>query len=220
MNWIERLRKFRTSERVRNDGPNGRVAGEKKPYDVLAYWNSRPDPNNAEGNSAPRVENDVGFIRKHLGSAKHVLDLGPGVGRTWTAFDAGLTVQTLDVARQHAGRLAEIARTRGFSLEQAYLDAPLDRFPFADRRFDVGICCQVFLHQPPEVFAHSIAEFSRVSARLILISGFHSTFPDVAKAAIKADHVFSHDFIAAVQSLGRTITDVQSRGGLLFLHAE
>ena len=187
-----------------------------KRYDPVSYWSTRTDPNADTGKNTARVATDLAFIGEHLDGP--VFELGPGTGRTFAAYPSGIDVTTRDLSDQHRDHLAALASEGGFSLTQTHTSDPMDRFPAEDQAFGTGLCCQVFLHMPPESFAHAISELSRVSRKLVIIAGFHSTFPEETRKILAA-HVFSHDYIAAVTGLGRTIRDVRSEHGLIYLMA-
>ncbi len=188
-------------------------------YNPISYWNARSDPNNEAGRAHERVATDVDFIGKHVGELKSIFELGPGVGRTFRAYKAGANVTSLDISKAYADQLSAAAAEAGVVLQQHCQAGLLDRFPFDDASFEVGVACQVMLHQPPDVFAHSIREMSRICAKLVIISGFHSTFPQSATKAIGAPHVFSHDYIWALCELGRSCADVRSAHEIIYICA-
>ena len=186
-------------------------------YDPARYWASRADPNVAEPDPE-RAAHDRDFIARALTGAATIFELGPGTGRTFAAYRAGQSVTTRDITDRHKDRLADLARARGITLTQTRAPDPLSSFDASDQSFDAAICIQVFLHMPPPAFDHAISELSRIARRLVIVSGYHATFAQ-AGARLPA-HVFSHDYIAALNRLNRPMSDIRSRAGILYLVAD
>ena len=180
-------------------------------YDPKAYWNSRQDPNAPDGKSADRVSFDVNYIKKHLGQASPVFELGPGVGRTFEAYERGTEIVTLDLSRIYSQRLSRVAQECGLSLRQHYLDDGMQRFPFDDDQFDIGVSCQVFLHQPPDLFAHSLSEFARICRNAVIISG-------IKPRTGSSSHVFSHDYLEKTGNLRRLASNVTIKNSIIYLY--
>lgn len=180
-------------------------------YNPKAYWNARPDPNAPEGKTPERIDFDVNYVRKNLPAAASIFELGPGVGRTFAAYESGSSITTLDLSRTYAERLSNVAQEHGLTLDQHFIDDPMQAFPFADGQFSFGVSCQVFIHQPPDVFRHSLREFSRVCQSAVIISGIN--FDDA-----NTPHVFNHDYLRDLTDLGRLASNVLVRGRILYLY--
>lgn len=187
-------------------------------YDPARYWSRRADPNVAEPDPA-RAEFDRDFIAGALGDAHNIFELGPGTGRTFAAYSPGQTVTTRDITNRHHAHLEGLAQQAGITLCQTLASDPLAPFEHGGRDFEVGISSQVFLHMPPEIFSHAITQMARICQRLIIIAGYHSTFPGTAGTHLPA-HVFSHDYILALGDLGCRITDIRSRAEILYVTAD
>jgi hypothetical protein len=172
-------------------------------YDPIAYWNSRPNPNNVQGESPERVNFDAGYIRRAIEDFDPILELGPGVGRTFSAYNKGRHVTTLDISHEYAGKLSSVGQSLGLHLNQCYLTQIYDPFPFGDKEFSVGVASQVLLHIPPEFIRHSMSELVRVCEKVVIITAYTHGFPTK-----RGYHVFNHDYFGLCTDLGCAMHDV------------
>lgn len=175
-------------------------------YDPVEYWSSRTNPNNELGESKDRVNFDVSYIKKFVGNLEEatVLELGPGVGRTFSAYSGGQTITTLDISTKYSEKLALTAEKSQLNLTQQHLK-PMDSFPFEDQSFAVGVASQVLLHIPPENIRHTIKELARVCENVVIITAYvHESSNERASV----NHVFNHDYIGICTDLGCAMHNV------------
>ena len=161
-------------------------------YDPLSYWNARKNPNKSD--QAPGWL--LRYATAHTAGQPRILELGPGVGRTFDIYSAGQEVTTLDLSRQYAETLAARARERGVTLHQHFLDDPAARFPFEDGAFELGVCLQVLMHVPPQFIEHSMGELARVCRRTVIVAGVNEAWN------AKAVHCFNHNYLRICGSIG------------------
>lgn len=146
-------------------------------YDPVKYWNKRPNPNNELGETKERVAFDIDYISRVVGSEASVLELGPGVGRTFGAYNKGSKITALDISTKYADRLKETAQELGLTLEQVFLEDPKAAFPLKDNSFKVGVCSQVLLHIEPAAVTHSLKELVRVCEKVVIITAYKHGIP-------------------------------------------
>ncbi|NHN36724.1 class I SAM-dependent methyltransferase [Pseudomaricurvus alcaniphilus] len=190
----------------------------EKKYDPFSYWNSRRDPNSAEGLEAERVRFDTDYIRKQVSSGMSVLELGPGVGRTFHAYEKGTLIETIDISRLYEKKLTEAAKAVDLKLKQHFLSDDWLKFPFSDQQFDVAVCFQVFIHQPPEVFHRSFTEFSRVCKKGVISVGLHANTKQSNPA--EGAHVFRHDYLHEASNNHKVINNLILRNNVLYFTIE
>ena len=182
----------------------------KGKYDPVSYWGGRANPNSPEGESQKRVDFDVGYISQAIGDvAESVLELGPGVGRTFKAYyKSNIRVTTLDISRKYADDLLLASQKQGIELEQFYLDTGDSVFPFENNAFPVGVASQVLLHIPPVSIRHSLSELIRVCEKVVVITAYAHGKPT------KIDHhVFNHDYFSLCTELGCSMHNVVMNEG-------
>lgn len=92
-----------------------------------------------------------------------LLDVPCGTGRLSAVLaETGATVTSVDVALPMLAALPDDARG---------VRASADRLPFADRSFDVVVCCRLLHHlHSPDDLQRVIGELVRVSSRLVIAS--------------------------------------------------
>jgi ubiquinone/menaquinone biosynthesis C-methylase UbiE len=180
-------------------------------YSALDYWNKRPNPNNEAGESATRVQRDIEYIREGVKGATTILEIGPGVGRTLNAYSSGQKITGYDVSRIYTERLMEKAKGLGLSLEMVYASADAEAFPFSDGQFDVGVSCQVFLHQKPAHLELLMSEMARVCKKVVVVSGNYKRL-----GWFKHPHVFVHDYLEMSTKLSCVANNVMARDRILY----
>lgn len=183
-------------------------------YDPVAYWNSRRNPNSRKGESSDAVAADVSYIRHALGNGSRILELGPGVGRTFAAYQPGARIVTLDIAQSYQDRLASAALANKLELDSHYLDNPDGAFPFKDEAFDKGVASQVLLHVPPKTIRHTLSELARVCREVIVITRY--SHGRATRSRFNAGHVFNHDYFSLLSSLGCSLHDLIKRDNKLY----
>ena len=174
-------------------------------YDPVAYWNTRENPNNEQGLEPARIRFDTGFIRAAVAELDPVLELGPGVGRTFEAYSKEQHITTLDLSRIYSERLILRAKELGLTLSQNFLSNPDQRYPFNDGEFAVGVASQVFLHVPPEIIYHSVSEMMRVCKKVVVISYYEHGVPTSPKSGTSC---FNHDYFTIVTEIGCEMNNV------------
>lgn len=172
-------------------------------YEEHAYWNQRHDPNSPEGWEDAHLRMTVEYIREHTKDSHHVLELGPGVGRTLEAHPPGRKVTGYDISTLYRDRIKERARELGidFTLDIASSDNGV--LPYGDHAFDVGVSSQVFLHQRPERIEKMMREMARVCVRVVVVTGGY-------RISRRAAHVFDHDYPAITTVIGCEMNHVRA----------
>jgi len=179
-------------------------------YDPVEYWKNRENPNNQEGESSERVGYDVAYIRNQIEGCDSILEIGPGVGRTFGAYAGRKVVQTLDITEAYSKKIDKVAGGLGLEVIGSYLQATSDVFPYDDKQFDISVCSQVFLHVDPVSVEHYISEALRVSGKLVVICGGYKLCGE------PPSHVFSHDFWELVEKMNLHMDNVKGRNGIAY----
>lgn len=175
----------------------------KPAYDEWTFWNSRPNPNAPAGLSGRQLDDDITYIRAQVAGCTRILELGPGVGRTFAAHEPGADITCYDITPNYRERL--LARAHALGLRVRFdlapsLDAPL---PYPDNAFEVGVACKVFQHQRPERIERVMAELARVAERVVA-----PTTVDTGRS-VPASHCFYHDYAAICAGIGCEIMHQQ-----------
>ena len=185
-------------------------------YDAVDYWNDRSDPNNPCGRDPARVAFDTTYISEGVQDSDPILELGPGVGRTFGAYSSGQRVTTVDVSRRYSQELRDVASSLGIRLHQVYLDREHDEFPFEDREFPVGVASQVLLHVSPDVVEHTIGELMRVCNKVVVITRYRHG----GQTRTKTSHVFNHDYFKLCTDAGGVMNRVLKKEGRIYFDLE
>lgn len=185
-------------------------------YDPFTYWSERENPNNSEGERQERVNFDVEYIRGAIGDVNSILELGPGVGRTFAAYTCDSNIATLDISTNYAEKLLSVADALNLHLTQQYLK-PRAPFPFEDQSFNVGVASQVLLHVPPESIEHTLSELVRVCEKIVIITAYKHEPPCIR---LNGNHVFNHDYFSICTSLGCVMNNVVMNDGRILFTAE
>lgn len=179
-------------------------------YNPITYWNKRENPNNKEGENPARIKFDVDYISRHTRNENKILELGPGIGRTISAYNESQNITTLDISHKYSTQLTHAIERSGLSVEQKYLtDLDCD-FEEADGAYEVGVCCQVLLHIPPQSIAHMLSEMIRVCSKIVIITSYKHGTPVISS---RLTHVFNHDYITLCTELGCVMNDVIMNDG-------
>lgn len=177
-------------------------------YNVFEYWAARERPNNPKSFEESRLRFDRDFLRS-LPGVGPIFELGPGIGRTFEGYGAGRVVYTLDVTRRYEAELRDVAARTGVTLKQSYITDLKAPFPFEDDAFECGVALQVFLHQPPDLFAHAFSEMSRICRTVAFNAGIHNNSPAAIPA--RSVHVFAHDYLVAAEHNGLAFSRLETR---------
>jgi len=185
-------------------------------YDPIKYWNNRLNPNAPEGLTEKRVAFDTEYISSAVKGLYPILELGPGVGRTFSAYEKGCHITALDISKRYSYQLKEASLSLGLELEQYYLSAIHDPFPFGETTFKVGVASQVLMHIPPEHLRHTLSELIRVCKKIVIITSYSHGFPVRFKKGPDL-HCFNHDYFSLCTELGCIISDlIENEGRILF----
>lgn len=180
----------------------------------MTYWKTRENPNAAKGMEEERIRFDADYISSNTKGESPIFELGPGTGRTFLAYEPGRKICTLDITDRYSEQLKAVAAQRHIELSEHFLNDAFSVFPFADDYFEYGVCFQVFIHQPPEIFEHSFLELSRICRKLVFSVGIHANSP--LSPQPRGEHVFAHDYLAAVEKAGLMFTNMVFRGGRIY----
>lgn len=105
---------------------------------------------------AERIEATVAMIPADVGT---VIDVGCGDGRILERLPRRLKSIGVDYSHRSVGELAG-----------AGLCASSEDLPFADRSFDLALCCEVLEHLPDGMFQRTLRELGRIARGYVLIS--------------------------------------------------
>ena len=178
-----------------------------KNYDPKKYWSKRSNPNNKAGEEVTHARH-VDYITEHTRGAKKIFELGPGVGRTFDAYQKGSELICLDISRNYEQTAQAVAKKFGldFSLEEM-MDG-VSAFPFSDASFEVGVASQVFLHVPKSDINHYLSECLRVCKKLVVITSYKHN-PVSSLINLSSNHVFNHNYLEICTNLDFRIDDVK-----------
>lgn len=185
-------------------------------YTPVHYWNTRRDPNNAEGREFEVIQRHIDFIKRHLPNSGPFLEFGPGVGRTFPAYKPASRVDSLDLSRLYQDALQQKASSCGVHLSQHFLNDAHSPFPFPDNTFTCAVVCQVLLHITPDSIVHVLSELMRVARKAIIITAAKTT----ARFALRSRHCFSHDYLSLFSDAGAVLHNARRVESTLFFTAE
>lgn len=137
-------------------------------YNEFNYWNKREEPSSSpEDYHIEHLE----YIYKHIKGMKYILDFGPGVGRTFPAYENIKKVVGCDISTLYKERVLEESKNFPFKFKLDNTEQPL-HLPYKDKEFDVVVSCTVFLHCRPETIIGQMKELLRVGKKVITISKY------------------------------------------------
>lgn len=189
---------------------------ERRPqYEPYEYWNQRSNPNNDEGLSDEQRNFDIQYIKQAVRGQDRILELGPGTGRTLSAYGSEQIVFTLDISKKYSDTLAAEANKRSIEVRQSHLESTESSFPFEDRYFQCGVASQVLLHIPTNIIQHTLNELQRTCTKLVIVNlNLHSTLQEEL-----APHVFNHDILAMLSDSGFEANQVKKFRNKIYLTA-
>ena len=175
-------------------------------YDPLVYWNRRRNPNSA----TPEVTRDhIEYVRRQVSDCKRILDLGPGVGRIFPAYEGLERVDGFDISSAYRERALAAASGYSFDFTLTVADG-IGSLPYEDDRFDAAVCVSVLLHQTPDQVVGLMGELARVARKVIIVSLFDAggTYDRVAEHhASGRQYCFNYDYFAICEANGWAILD-------------
>jgi len=190
---------------------------EVVPYDEVAYWNLRENPN---AKLDPEVHaTHIQFVETHVKPCDHVLDFGPGVGRMFPAYRHTMHVHGHDISDMYAEKLLERAVKESF-LFSFTVQQRVGELPYKDKEFTVAVAISVFLHQRPHNILTVMSELRRVADRVIAISFYDPSKPFVLlsqKEVTSKAYCFNYDYPQIVNEQGWIVTEAERfRNYLMF----
>ena len=175
-------------------------------YDPLVYWNERRNPNSA----TPEMTRDhIEYVRRQVSDCKHILDLGPGIGRIFPAYGGLERVEGYDISSAYRDRALGAAAGYSFDFTLRVEDG-IGRLPYEDDRFDAAVSVSVLLHQTPDRVVDLMEELARVARKVVIVSLFDagSAYDPVAERHPRtAQYCFNYDYFAICETNGWTILD-------------
>lgn len=175
------------------------IAAAEFVYKPEDYWGKRSNPTDP---NMSKVVNDahVDFIRTQLPSTSEglkILDLGPGIGRTFDAYKGAREVWGVDISANYVDRAKEKAKEVGF-LYQPIQKRLEDRLPFDDMTFDVAVASEVLLHVLPGQIEATMKELARVAKKVVIISWYEGErvpYQNLAGPTTPTTHCFHYNYI-------------------------
>jgi len=158
-------------------------------YDEVKHWNNRKNPN-------AKLSNDViekyilSYIRNNLGESKYILDFGPGVGRTFTAYKGVKSVDAYDISDAWQELLLNKKYPWKFNLT---INKKIEKLPYSDKQFDCGIAMSVLMHQRPDNIKFVLSELVRTCKYVIIGTYYNQTkkYDTFGKNDVKK---YNHDY--------------------------
>jgi 2-polyprenyl-3-methyl-5-hydroxy-6-metoxy-1,4-benzoquinol methylase len=169
-------------------------------YDPYQYWSEREHPNTSSEPGISPIEAE--YLLQRLAHAGTLLELGPGVGRLFSLYKAIRKIHTLDLSMRYQSRARAAASSAGIFIQDHYLSSPLQKFPFDDQSFDLGIASHVLMHIPFGMIEHAMTELARCCKRVVVISATHRYWPQRGDTHDPKWHCFAHDYKALCDSIG------------------
>lgn len=180
-------------------------------YDEWRYWNSRADPNASKGWEEERLRYDTAYIRSRLHGCERILELGPGVGRTFGAHSPEARITCYDITENYRRRLLERAKDLNLKVTHEVarsLDAPL---PYGKAAFDAAVASQVLQHQRPERIERVMAELVRVAEKVVAIASWGKK-----SGRGRSRHAFNHDYVEICAEIGCEMNHVRLNDGTIY----
>jgi len=174
-------------------------------YNEIKYWRNRKYPNSVLTVNPPPIEelNYFSYIKKHLSGCSSVLDFGPGVGRTFIAYDSLKKLECFDITDKHLTTLNDAARRYNFKFKFT-LGNKIGVTPYKDKKFEAAISCQVFLHQKPDKIKKVMSELLRIADKVIVIS-----WSQKGSVVTDAPHCFNYNYMDICRKNGWKVLDVK-----------
>lgn len=179
-------------------------------YDEYDYWNTRLHPSSRD---VEYIDANLEYISKCVLGAERLLDFGPGVGRTFSAYQGVSYVEGYDISTVYKERAIE----RASKLELTFVhtintSGDPTYIPYDDKWFDVVVASNTLLHQKPENIVSIMKELIRISKKVVVITaaGFSGT-----------PHCFYHDYLKICLEQKWIIYDIEYfKKQIFFCYAE
>lgn len=188
------------------------IPSQTKDYSEFEYWNKRTYPTD------PNMEMEtnkrhIDYIRKHVVGSKSVLDFGPGIGRTFEAYEGIPYVEGCDISRLYENTAKKVAKEVGFDFKLIHLDlSEVGKLPYRKKQFDVAVASEVLLHQRPENILKVMRELVRVARKVVVISWGEDRVPFriPGDASEGPNHCFHYDYRRICQDEYWAVKDFQA----------
>lgn len=175
-------------------------------YDPLAYWNARRNPNSA----TPEMTRDhIEYVRRHVSDCRRIIDLGPGVGRIFPAYEGLESVEGYDISTAYRERALDAAGRHSFQF-RLRIEDHIGNLPYEDDRFDAAVSVSVLLHQTPDRVVDLMRELARVARKVVIVSLFDAERPYDAVAkrhAPRPQYCFNYDYFGICEANAWTVID-------------
>ena len=162
-------------------------------YDEVKYWNSRKNPNSASEKSTKK---HISFIRKYIQDNKYILDFGPGVGRTFSAYEnLNVKVEGYDISNKYAKQV--MLKSKSLNMDfNLTIGNEIKDLPYEDNTFDCSVAISVLIHQKPNHIISVMKELVRVSKRVIVVSWYEPvrSFANLNKIVNSNEYCFNYDY--------------------------
>jgi len=178
-------------------------------YNEYRYWNEREFPTSEDGKYHGA---HLGYLHKHMAGVDRVLDFGPGIGRTFTAYRGIGYVEGYDISHIYKDQAMKVARELGltyvFTLNTSGDTAYL---PYDTKWFDVAVACSVLMHQRPQKVVHVMRELARVAKKVVVMAWMDTVSPfDIPDEPPRMDsHCFHYNYPGICGARGWNIIDMK-----------
>ena len=181
-------------------------------YDEIQYWNKRRYPSNLNM-SADMTLRHIQYIKSHVNGLSKVLDFGPGIGRTFSAYEHVGLVEGYDISELYADQAKEAAKGYGFQYLHRTIPIHLDRLPYEDDEFNVAVASEVLLHQTPMNILKIMGELVRIAERVVVISWQEDKtfFSQPGNKTEGMNHCFHYDYEGLCRDNGWKVYDVERK---------
>jgi SAM-dependent methyltransferase len=137
-------------------------------YDEVSYWRNRVNPN------SPSVGFDltkkhIDYVSHHVRGLFRILDLGPGVGRTFPAYTGVRLVEGFDISPTYKDRVIAASRNYNFNFRLT-ISPKIGKLPYGDKTFDAAVAVSVLLHQRPDNIIEVMTELARVANKVVVVT--------------------------------------------------
>jgi ubiquinone/menaquinone biosynthesis C-methylase UbiE len=157
-------------------------------YDEVEYWNNRKKPNSAPHSITLQ---HIEYVENHLHDCNEILDLGPGVGRIFPAYNNISFVQGYDISELYKDTVIKESNRYSFEFN-LFTKKKISKLPFSNNEFDAVVCVSVLMHQKPVNVIEVMKECVRVGKKAIFIS-----YIDINKkfGFTGSKHIFNYNYI-------------------------
>lgn len=174
-------------------------------YNMYEFWNKKKNPN--KRNQSEDLNNSHReYIKKNVKDDIFILDYGPGIGRTLTAFNIKQVITGVDISLTYRDKIIEEAKKLNLNFKWMHIgETQIKHLPFSDNQFDAVVCSQVLMHQTPHIIIPVMKELRRVGKKVV-VNTAHATNNRATKP-IKEErqykvHLFRYNFYNIAKQCG------------------